>query len=48
MGLGYLILDTASIRELKHLWATIIVSMILGLLVFWATVRAERYYLRWR
>lgn len=47
-GLGYLILDTASLRELELLWATIIVSMMLGLLVFWATATAERYFLRWR
>lgn len=48
LGLGYLILDSAALRELELLWAAIMVSMMLGLVIFWATASAERYFLRWR
>ncbi|MEQ8968294.1 MAG: ABC transporter permease [Azospirillaceae bacterium] len=40
-GLGYLILDSAALRELDLLWAAIVVSMLLGLLIFWTTATLE-------
>ena len=47
-GLGYLILDSAALRELELLWAAITVSMLLGLSIFWATAAAQRMVVRWR
>jgi len=47
-GLGYLILDSAALRELELLWATMIVSMMLGLTLFWMMAIVERHLLRWR
>lgn len=41
-GIGYLILDAAAARELELLWAAILVSTILAMLVFWLTAAAER------
>lgn len=41
-GLGYLILDAAALRDLELLWAAIVVSMLLGLLIFWSTATLEQ------
>lgn len=41
-GLGYLILDAAALRDLELLWAAIVVSMLLGLLIFWTTATLEQ------
>jgi len=44
-GLGFLILDAASARELELLWSAIILSMLLGIVIFWSTAEAERFVL---
>jgi NitT/TauT family transport system permease protein len=44
-GLGYLILDASASRELELMWSAIIISMLLGILVFWSTAEIERYIL---
>jgi ABC-type nitrate/sulfonate/bicarbonate transport system permease component len=41
-GLGYLILDASAARELEVMWSAIIISMLLGILVFWSTAELER------
>jgi NitT/TauT family transport system permease protein len=41
-GLGYLILDASASRELELMWSAIIVSMLLGIVVFWSTAEIER------
>lgn len=45
-GIGYLILDSAASRELELLWASILISTIVAMLVFWLTAAAERALLR--
>jgi len=47
-GLGYLILDASASRELELMWSAIILSMLLGILVFWATAEMERRILAHR
>ncbi|WP_421996431.1 ABC transporter permease [Reyranella sp.] len=44
-GIGYLILDSAATRDLELLWASILVSTILAMLVFWLTAAAEKMLL---
>jgi len=41
-GIGYLILDSAASRELELLWASILISTIVAMLIFWLTAAAER------
>ncbi len=41
-GIGYLIMDSAASRDLELLWASILVSTILAMLVFWLTAAAEK------
>jgi ABC-type nitrate/sulfonate/bicarbonate transport system permease component len=46
-GLGFLILDSAELRDVELLWATIIVATTLALTVFWLTALAERLCVFW-
>jgi ABC-type nitrate/sulfonate/bicarbonate transport system permease component len=46
-GLGYLILDSADMREVELLWASIAVSMVVALTAFWLTASVERAVVRW-
>jgi NitT/TauT family transport system permease protein len=46
-GLGYLILDSADLREVELLWASIAVSMAVALTAFWITASVERMVVRW-
>jgi ABC-type nitrate/sulfonate/bicarbonate transport system permease component len=46
-GLGNLILDAGEMREIELLWAAVLVSVVIALVVFWATSSAERRLLRW-
>lgn len=46
-GLGFLILDSAELRDVELLWATILVATGLALAVFWATALAERRLVHW-
>ena len=47
-GLGYLLLNSAAQRELELLWAGVIVSTLLAVVVFWVMVLLERSVSRWR
>ena len=47
-GLGFLILESGELREIELLWAAILVSVSVALLVFAATSAAERSVLHWR
>jgi ABC-type nitrate/sulfonate/bicarbonate transport system permease component len=46
-GLGTLILDAASYRDLGLLWAAVVVSMIMAFSIFALTAGAERRLLTW-
>jgi ABC-type nitrate/sulfonate/bicarbonate transport system permease component len=41
-GIGSFILETSSMRDMDVLWAGIVVCMVASVLLFWATVLAER------
>jgi ABC-type nitrate/sulfonate/bicarbonate transport system permease component len=47
-GLGFLILDSAELRDVELLWATILVATALALSVFWLTAAAERRLVPWK
>ena len=47
-GLGFLILESGELREIELLWAAILTSVSVALLVFAATATAERSVLHWR
>ena len=47
-GLGNLILDSSEMRETELLWAAVLTSVAIGLVVFWLTSAGERRVLRWR
>ena len=47
-GLGYLILDAGEMRNIEQLWAGVIISVIIALLVFALTSGIERRMLRWQ
>jgi len=47
-GLGFLILESGELREIELLWAAILTSVSVALLVFAATATAERAVLHWR
>lgn len=47
-GLGLLILESGEMRDIDVLWAAVIISILLGLLVFWATSAAEQSVSKWR
>ena len=47
-GLGFLILDSAELRDVELLWATILVATALSLIVFWLTAAAERRLVPWK
>ncbi len=47
-GLGALILSSGDMREVELLWAAVILSVLIGLCVFWATSAGERRLLAWR
>ncbi|HEY0275866.1 MAG TPA: ABC transporter permease subunit [Paenirhodobacter sp.] len=42
-GLGLLILDAGSMREINLLWGAVIVSIMMALVLFWLTSAAERW-----
>ena len=47
-GLGMMILSAGDMREVELLWAAVIVSVAVALVVFWATSAGERAVLAWR
>lgn len=47
-GLGHLILESSEMRETEMLWAAVIVSVMIALVVFALTAAAERRVLHWR
>jgi NitT/TauT family transport system permease protein len=47
-GLGKMILDNSEMRETELLWATVLVSVALGLCIFWSTSAVEHRLLRWK
>jgi ABC-type nitrate/sulfonate/bicarbonate transport system permease component len=47
-GLGKLILDSGEMRETGMLWAAVLTSVLIGLLVFALTSWGESYATRWR
>ena len=47
-GLGNLILDSGEMRETELLWAGVITSVAIALVMFWITSAGERRVLRWR
>jgi ABC-type nitrate/sulfonate/bicarbonate transport system permease component len=47
-GLGYLLLNSAAQRELELLWAGVIVSTLVALVIFWLMVLLERTVSGWR
>ncbi|HWK96394.1 MAG TPA: ABC transporter permease subunit [Pseudolabrys sp.] len=47
-GLGKLILDAGDMREIELLWAAVLISILLALVVFWATATAEKKMLSWK
>jgi len=46
-GLGFLILDSAALRDYGILWSAIVVSMFVAFSVFAVTVSVERALLTW-
>ena len=46
-GLGNLILDAGEMREIELLWAAVLTSVAIALVVFWTTSAGERRLLRW-
>ncbi len=47
-GLGNLILDAGEMRETELLWAAVLISIVIALLVFALTSAGERRVLHWR
>jgi ABC-type nitrate/sulfonate/bicarbonate transport system permease component len=47
-GLGKLILDSSEMREIELLWAAVLTSIAIALIVFWSTSAAEKRLLRWK
>ncbi len=47
-GLGYLILDSADLREVELMWAAIVLSALMALIAFWGTALAEKRVTFWR
>ncbi len=47
-GLGNLILESGEMRETELLWAAVLVSVTVALIVFWTTSAAERRVLQWK
>jgi ABC-type nitrate/sulfonate/bicarbonate transport system permease component len=47
-GLGNLILDSSEMRETEMLWAGVIVSVVIAVVMFWVTSAGEKRVLRWR
>jgi ABC-type nitrate/sulfonate/bicarbonate transport system permease component len=47
-GLGNLILDAGEMRETELLWAAVLISVVIALLVFALTSAGERRVLHWR
>jgi ABC-type nitrate/sulfonate/bicarbonate transport system permease component len=46
-GLGNLILDSGEMRETDLLWAAVLTSVVIALVVFWTTSAGEKRLLRW-
>jgi NitT/TauT family transport system permease protein len=46
-GLGNLILDSGEMRETDLLWAAVLTSVVIALVVFWATSAGEKRLLYW-
>jgi ABC-type nitrate/sulfonate/bicarbonate transport system permease component len=46
-GLGNLILESGELRETELLWAAVLISVAVALIVFWSTSAAEKRLLRW-
>lgn len=47
-GLGFLILESGEMREIELLWAAVLTSVAVSLIVFWLTSAGERRALRWK
>jgi ABC-type nitrate/sulfonate/bicarbonate transport system permease component len=47
-GLGNLILESGELRETALLWAAVLVSVVIALIVFWITSAGERLVVHWR
>lgn len=47
-GIGYLILDSADLREVELMWAAIAASMAVALGIFWVAASVERSVLHWK
>ena len=47
-GLGNLILESSEMRETELLWAAVLISVVVALVVFGLTSAGERRVLRWR
>jgi NitT/TauT family transport system permease protein len=47
-GIGYLILSAGSLREVELLWAAVLLSVAIALIVFWSTSAGDRALLHWR
>lgn len=46
-GLGNLILDAGEMRETELLWAAVLTSVAIALVLFWSTSAGEKRLLRW-
>jgi ABC-type nitrate/sulfonate/bicarbonate transport system permease component len=46
-GLGNLILESGEMRETELLWAAVLMSVAVALIVFWGTSAGEKRMLRW-
>jgi len=46
-GLGNLILESGEMRETELLWAAVLLSVAIALVVFWTTSAGEKRMLRW-
>jgi NitT/TauT family transport system permease protein len=46
-GLGNLILESGEMREIELLWAAVLTSVTIALIVFWTTSACEQRMLRW-
>lgn len=46
-GLGNLILESGEMRETELLWAAVLLSVVIALVVFWTTSAGEKRMLRW-
>ena len=47
-GLGLLILDSGTMREIEVLWAAVITAVFFALIVFYVTSTAEKAFLYWK